>query len=51
MPEPEAMPFPLQHPRFVRPSPLHDQLTQRFQYRDPGLLERLQRKWRRLGQR
>jgi len=51
LPEPEAMPFPLQHPRFVRPSPLHDQLTQRHQYRDPGPVERLLRKWRRLRQR
>jgi hypothetical protein len=51
LPEPEAMPFPLQHPRFVRPSPLHDVLTQRHQYRDPGPVERLLRKWRRLRQR
>jgi hypothetical protein len=51
LPEPEAMPFPLQHPRFVRPSPRHDALTQRHQYRDPGLVERLLRKWRRLRQR
>jgi hypothetical protein len=50
LPEPEAMPFPLQHPGFLRPSPLHDELTHRHQYRDPSLLERLQRKWRRLRQ-
>lgn len=47
LPAPEAMSFPLMHPEFVRPSPVHDRLTQRFQFSPPGLLERGRRKWRR----
>jgi len=46
LPAPLPMTFPLRHPQFVRPSPLHDRLTQRFQYRQPSPLERLQRKLR-----
>jgi hypothetical protein len=51
LPPPEAMTFPLEHPLFVRPSPLHDRLTQHHQYRRPSLLERLRRKLRRWRQR
>lgn len=47
LPTPQPMTFPLRHPQFVRPSHLHDRLTQRYQYRRPSPLERLQRKWRR----
>jgi len=47
LPAPLPMTFPLRHPQFVRPSPVHDRFTQRFQYRQPSPLERLQRKWRR----
>ncbi len=47
LPPPEAMSFPLTHPEFVRASPIHDRLTQRFQYSPPGLLERGRRRWRR----
>jgi len=47
LPAPQPMTFPLRHPQFVRPSPFHDRLTQRFQYCQPSPLERLQRKWRR----
>jgi len=50
LPAPQPMSFPLHHPQFVRPSPVHDRLTQRFQYRQPSPLERLQRKWRRWRQ-
>lgn len=46
LPPPEAMSFPLNHPEFVRPSPVHDRLTQRFQFSPPGLLERGRRKLR-----
>jgi len=47
LPAPQPMTFPLLHPQFVRPSRLHDRLTQCYQYRQPSALERLQRKWRR----
>jgi len=49
LPEPEPMEFPLRHPRFLRPSTRHDQLTQLHQYRHPSPLQRLHRKlerWR-----
>ena len=47
LPDPQPMVFPLRHPEFQLPSPFHDRLTQRFQFRDPDPLERLWRKWRR----
>jgi len=46
LPPPLAMEFPLKHPTFMRPSTLHDRLTQRYQFRRLTLLERLRRKWR-----
>jgi len=46
LPAPQPMLFPIEHPQFVRASPMHDRLTQTFQYRLPSPLERLKRKWR-----
>jgi hypothetical protein len=50
LPEPQAIDVPLRHPEFLRPSPFHDRLTQRYQYCQPTLLQRLLRKWRRWRQ-